>query len=439
MTINPLLHNDCIATFKREFYRELLTSEHVKGGQRHIQKLTFPDGGVEESANFWGWELEKDNVKYLLPATDGEGKEVKLIEVLPFFARDTQKVAFQGVAYLLVQRPVTAKFRPLQTMSFRALVDKLSSLKHSNPLHQKLMWFMAFSQMYERSYYRIATPPGFGKDSVVDIVGSILGKAATIENPTLAKLEERSIHLKWLAINEVVDLSAEAWKIIEQFLLPAASHKMSVTKHSKAHGNVGEELDLSQFSISILYNDIDCYPDSNKYVDFVAKGAVIDRFPALRLYGNFTEDFNEIRSLNVKEYVTSHMHEYRDIISAFEYYRLNMPSCMHHYNTAKMDLVPGRDKTNIGKLLSIIDLYCDTQTEFDSWIQVIIDSKEDYKEMLVYPSLLEKAKPKVSSRDLPDFTQKLKYCQTYKEKNKMLRQTVNGEVDYNPDSKHNFW
>ena len=62
-----ILYYDLISIFKREFYKDLLTLEHISGPQIKIDKMSFPGGEVDDNANFWGYTLEKDGKKYKLP------------------------------------------------------------------------------------------------------------------------------------------------------------------------------------------------------------------------------------------------------------------------------------------------------------------------------------------------------------------------------------
>ena len=83
--MNAILHYDLLKAFNREYYRDLLTNEHVVGGQINIKKLVYANGSEEE--DFWGYILEKEGTKYLLPSevilNDGTKKELNLRETLP--------------------------------------------------------------------------------------------------------------------------------------------------------------------------------------------------------------------------------------------------------------------------------------------------------------------------------------------------------------------
>jgi len=381
MMDSRLLHYRCIDTFRKKFYKDLLTKEHMQFAQIQIQKLRFPDGQLEEEANFWGYLFVKNGAKYLISSTGDSGEEIKVADMLPIMPMDIEKVAnTKGEVFFLVRRPVSVRFKEEQKHTPKKFIDSLSGLSHTMDVHKKLSWMLALSQLWDRSNYRIATPAGFGKDSVIDICNSLFGDCGTIESPTIAKLEDRASVLKWLVVNEVVDLGKTEWDVIQQFLLAVGGHKNEITKHSRAFQNVKEVIDICNFSMSLFYNDITHYPNAQKkYFDMTTKSAVLDRFPAFRFYGKFTEDFNSIGGLDIDSFVENNMDTYKDLLYSFHYYKKNHIKHLHKYDRSKlMKMSSNRDSTNINKLLNIVDLYSDTQEEFNMWVDTINLSLEDY-------------------------------------------------------------
>ena len=320
-------------------------------------------------------------------------------------------------------------------MTFRQLVDKLSnSLNHSNKEHYKLYWMLALTSMIDRINFRLSTPAGFGKDSIVDIMNNLFGNATTIENPTVAKLEYLSFS-KWLAINEVVDISKGEWRLMEQYLLSAGALKNKISKRSRAVAGVGEFLDIKNLSLSLFYNDIDHYPDTKKYFDEVTKKAVKDRFLPLRLSGTYTENFNEVTQKDIKEYVKDNMDEYDDIIRTFVYYKHNINASLHYYKLPNLFKFGERHKTSLGRLFNIVDAYCETQVEFDKWCKVIIDSYDDYNDMLGYPLLVEQVNKKGKKQETEKLINSLKNS-SFTEKKIQMNRFLAGEVQ---KVKNEFW
>lgn len=432
---SKLLYYDNIAQFHENFFKDVLTQEHLVPGQIKIDKLHYPDGGVDDAANFWGYVLEKDDVKYLVSSYDENQEEININDILPFVANDCQKVADKTTVYYHVRRPVTVKFKPEKTMEFRQFVDTLSSFSHSNPKHYKLFWFLALASMYDRANFRISTCAGFGKDSTVDILGNLVGGCATVENPTIAKLEFMTSY-SWLAVNEVVDISKAQWLDIEQFLLSTGAHKPAVTKRSRS-GKTGvkEVMNLSKFSISLLFNDIDHYPDPSKYFDSVTKQAVKDRFPSLRLHGVFTEDFNQINKTNIKKFVADNVDKYKELIYNYTYYEKTLNEAVLSYDTHRLIKVPSRWATNLGRLLKIVGLYVSSQEEFNEWVVTINNCILDYKEMVKYPKiherLIKKLGDEVAEKEMEEVCKK----DTFKEKNITMNRLISGEKVYTDNQK----
>jgi hypothetical protein len=429
-----LLHYDFIAEFKRQFYKDLLTADHVESGLIELPKLTY-ENGTEENGTFWGWILKKNGINYLLSYRDVNDNVRDINELLPIRPNDCIEVSSKGIVYKWIHKPVTMKIRPVKTMTFKQMVDKFCMFAHTNQVHQKLMWFMGLTQMLDRANFRISTPAGFGKDSTVDILGNLVGGAATLENPTLAKLEFMT-SFKWLAVNEVVDVSPSEWRIIEQFLLATGAHKSEVTKHSRAVSGTKEILNTSHFSLSLMYNDIDHYPDMEKYFDKVSKDAIKDRFPPFRLFGGFNQDFNVVKGINVEQYVREHKEEYLELLRNFSYYKENMFSLLQHYKADLIDM-PERWLTNIGRLLRVVDLYSENQDEFNYWVNIINKSLLDYKDMLKYPDLLDKVMKKLNQKDFAEFHKEVSVANTFTRRIDMLQAKLTGRIttEVEPD----FW
>lgn len=420
-----LLHYEMLAEFSSEFYKDLLKPEHVIGTQLRIAKASYVDGSEDEGFNFWGYRLDKDGVKYLLPSKNKAGEEIELKNVLPIKVSATQKIAHRNEVYYLIKSYSSAKFTPQRTMTFKQFVDSLSYFDHSYPEHLKLYWFMTLTQMFGRANYRVSSPAAFGKDSVVDILGNLVGDCATIVNPSRAKLEYRTMY-QLLAVNEVASIQKAEWVLIEQFLLDAGAFKPRIEKQTRGPK---ESLNISQFSLSLLYNDVDHYSEVENYIDFKAHKALLNRFPPFRLHGVYKEDFTTVKNVHVPSFVKMSTDKYKELLYNYTYYKRHLFENRHGYSLHKLRVgIPERWMTNIKALLTTIDCYCDTQQEFDKWVDVIQDSMDDYKEMLQYPALFTKLKKRASPGDLRTAVDSIRKLDTYKEKNARLQEIIEGGV-----------
>jgi len=83
--------------------------------------------------------------------------------------------------------------------------------------------------------------------------------------------------------------------------------------------------------------------------------------------------------------------------------------------------LPERWKLNIQKVLKMVDLYCESQIEFDRWCLVLRDCLIDYNEMLKYPDLVEAFNRRVSGKKFSNFMVGVRECKTFTLKNLMLK------------------
>jgi len=383
-----MLYYGCLSAFNKIYYKDLLTKAHYTGKHVKLDKIHYPNGAEEERANFWGYVFIKDGISYLVSAFDSDGEEVYVPALLPILPSNIQKVAHQGSVYTKVEEWHPAKFKQINVYGFKQLIKNLSSLQHSNHQLQVLNCIIDVAQMIDRINIRKCSPPSFGKDSTVDILGNLMGNAATIENPTIAKLEYMTFY-KLLAINEAVDIAPAEWRHIEQFLLATGAFKPEVTKHSRATKGVQEVLKVDQLSLTVMYNDIDCYKTGDEYIDFIAKKAVKDRFPPVRFHGTYTEDFNVMKTLDFDVFVKEHMQDYKDMIYTFEYYKVNWRKHVHGFTVNEtlskfMDSKPDRWKQNIYSIVKFIDVFSVSQEEFNMWCNLLKGAMQDYEDMLSY-------------------------------------------------------
>jgi len=424
-----------IGEFMYQYYGDLIRTDHLTSpNQVNINKFRAP--GMEDDLliDFWGYLFIKDGMSFLLSATAEDSTEIKLADILPIEARDIQKIANKkGDVFKLIRNPVPRKIVGEAKYKPKEFIDNLCLLGFSNPDHQKLLIMMSMAQLWDRSYFRVCGPAGCSKDSSVDVPAALFGGCGSIEKPTIAKLEDRASVLSWLVCNEVVGIQKAQWQIMEEFFLPAASHKNFITKHSRAFQNVQEIIDISNLSLTLFYNDVDHYPNDKgddliPYFDKTTKRAVLNRFPAFRIYGEFTEDFNAMKRVNLKKYVEENEGWYVDMIKTFQHYKDNYHEYLHDWNEDKLMELKGRDATNLGVLLKVCDFYSNTQGEFDKWMGVINDSMMDYVVMLDYSKLYKKMLTKLDEKVFRKELLNIEKLDTFTEKNAYAEKLIKGET-----------
>lgn len=408
---------DVFPAIRDAIYHDCLFSDAL-GKHVKVEALEFEDITDENHGRaFWGFVLQKDKKKYLLSdKTDTE--DLFPMRINP---DELQKVAFKGEVYWLVGKFTKVKLMPDKVVDFRTMFDSMSAFEHQCPKHYKLLWFQEFTQLLMSANYRNATPPGFGKDNVADTANVLHGNVSILDDePTKAKLEERTSVCKHLVISEVMDLPAPVWKQLEQYLLKAGAKKANITKRTRAYGGVKEDINSSKLSVSMIYNDINNYPDMTKYVDFISKEAVLDRFVPFRMSGRLTEPFSKLHTEDIPKLVEEGMPIYKALIKSLLYYKLNYHKYLKKFDRSKLMAFEQRWVGNVHQLLDVISIYCETQEEFDSWVDTINFCHMDYKRMLTFPSYYEKFKRKVPPKELEEERKKLFNQLTFEDRIKYI-------------------
>lgn len=382
------LHYQLLGKYKELQYKGVLTSGNVSSDKIHINKVTVPGGDEITNYDFWGYALSKDRENYLLSSIDAQGNEIVLRDLLPIYPEGLETVSSKGVAYKIITRPVPARIKPEKKITFKEIVDSLNSVSHSNSNQRKLFIIMSLLSRLTRVNFRVCTPPGYGKDSIVDTMEDLIGSCGSVSNPSVAKLEYMT-YLKWLVINEVSNISKADWASVQQFLLDTGAMKESTFKRTRASSGVEEIIDLSKLSIGLFYNDITEYTDQKGFFENKADGNVKDRFIPFRFHGSLNEDFTLINNVNPESFVKDNFDYYRDLAASILYYIEHYYDEVVHYEHPDISCYTERWQQHLKTIFNGLSLYAKDQEEFSVMAVELLNAIKDYNDMLLFPTIYD--------------------------------------------------
>ena len=380
-----LMNYKAINEFKKQYFEGILGQQNLVGEEVNFSKITFPDETVYE--NFWGYVFKDNNNKYLLDSHDRDGNEVVLSKILPIVPTKTQKVSYKGEVYHWIKGYDLVEFSKTNKMSFKEVIRNIFPFDITHRDDSDLFVTLMLAMYYSKCNFRVCSAPGFGKDSVVEMLENLVGMATSISSPTTPKLEFLSTSSKLLVINEIIGLTGTEWQEVEKYILDVAADLPTIPKRSRAFGNVGEFIDISELSLCLFYNEGIDYPEDAKYVDSMAKASVIDRLPALRFRGRLVEDFNKINKYDIKEVVKNNFNYYVDLIHSMEYWASQSNS---HYSRVGYNIevtnpkFAGRWSGNLMSYFKFLAMFADSKEEFEELKQRVYNRLEDYDYMLKY-------------------------------------------------------
>jgi len=399
-----LLHYKSLKEMNNQLYDGVLTVEHLDDEEKHFDKWKkLATGEDEKEINFACYCLEKEGKKYLVRSFNpskhpDEGQRLDIYDLLPIKVNDSYAVAAKNVVYEVANDIQPLRFTEEKTMSFKELVDVLSSFHHTKPKWQKLYWMTVLAGYFDRAYARISTTPNFGKDSALNVLELLKGRSNSVNaEVTRAKLEFLTTQ-KILGVTELADLTGEDWRNIEQFLLDVADFTPTIPKRSRSYDGVGETLDIDEFSVMLLYNDLKDYNDQDRYFDKRAKSAVDDRFPPLRLPGEIDDNrLESVEQRDVAPMVEEGMPRYKDMLRALEYWEKNFDAEQNDEWEADFSEYGKRWRKNLLKITKAINLYSESEEEFNEYVHLLHKAINEYDLMLQYVPVFEQ-----TTKDMPE-------------------------------------
>lgn len=364
----------------------------AKFGEELYENILQPKDAVEEISidGVYFWLLKQGKTKYLLPRENAKGE--KSIDTLPLKVISSEPVDYAGKVYYQINSASPVRVQPEQSMSFRELVDGLCDYSHTQPKQYLLFKLTAITSFLNRINVRVTSPPGFGKDSLVKVLGYLMGNVKVIHNPTIAKLEYYLTN-KLLMLNEVAGLNKQTFQDMQQFLLSCGEFSNVYVKRSRASSGTSEEYDISKLSLLVAYNNYDCYMDKTEYFDNKFSTAVRDRFLPLTFSGVLPHDQFVIEG-NASHVAKQNMETFKKIIRTLKYYSNENNLTMKEYNIPDK-VTRGIDPRHMMTLTTIskyVKEYARDEEEFQDLMMEVRKCYDAYKQMLM-PQAQEDNKP----------------------------------------------
>lgn len=305
-------------------------------------------------------------------------------ESLPIIVTASQELRQGKDVYELVKGFQSVKPQAEKVFDFRKMVEELCPFEHSNPEDFTLWKIVALTSVITKTVLRVATQPAFGKDSVITCLGYLLGDTANLNKPSVAKLEYELTN-NLILMNEIGTLSGENRQKMEDFLLDIGDMKNNYTKKSRAGKGTKENYNIKTLSLILSFNTLECYPNKEKYFDYVFNRAVYDRFIPFRFEGKITEHIKT--PLYAKELVKQYKPFYEDFIRSVMFYMDNFEkeAMKKNYTTLTANdckEFPMRHKEVFNKIVIFIHLYAQTQEEANELIKTLIKRNHQYTQMV---------------------------------------------------------
>jgi hypothetical protein len=367
---------DIIQKFNEKMYQNLLFPSNISGGEIFVKKAKN-DTGEEFELNQFFYPLTKENVVYLLPS--------ERLRELPIEIERSMKVGIQSKGYTLILACSPRGLGSEKTYpTFKEFINSFCDYGVSNPTHFTLWKIISIMSYISRLNLRVATNPAFGKDSIFKVLNSMIGDIGVVNNPSIAKIEWLLTN-RVIVTNEVANVQAKEKHDLEQYYLTCGDFSNIYTKRSRASLEGSKEsYDISKLSNIVVFNNIECYQESDKkrYFDYVFQKAIKERFFPLKMEGTIIENFSLVRT--PEKFAEQYGDNYKKIIKYLKFLQKKYETELHHY--IKTDYgFKDRALRNWETMTAGIDMYADTQEEYSLLCSELYKSHKDYLNMVKIP------------------------------------------------------
>lgn len=391
-------HNKVTRLFFEDNYQNLI-NEHDLQELKQLKLLTgVDDKGKNIYKPIVGWVVYKNKYKYFLPEKiNYKGEEVDIREVMPVKIKEVEQFSYFTLVYHKPKEGAIGVFKiPAdKTMSFSEWWNGFAPFQHSNPRHFELYKGIILGSLMFRFNFRLATQPGFGKDSITSILRDLMPLDVSAYTPQSAPKLRTVLEKRLLVIDEIVDIGKDSMKLLEPVIRHAGDLRTVVENSALAvTGFTKDNYDISNLSLGFTYNEFADYKNtdarkdkSDKYFDHIFTKATQQRFFPLRLKGEI--DVAQFSILNYNKEYLEHKEHLKNWIKMTKWLLdggINIlleekKEYVIRENFIK-EIKSSRLQEHFKMIMQLFKLIAKSQNEFDGYCLDIINSYLDYQNMM---------------------------------------------------------
>jgi hypothetical protein len=391
MIDNKILNHYAVwKAFHNAIYVKTLTAENLtnNGAEKYVDevfKVSHEDGEytvqegckIEKKCVF----LDKGTQKYILPVSFVPLLPLNVVEYVECYLKKSDKTI-----YKYITKPETARISGIKTIPFKPFIHKFNNLESTDLRTWIFLKLQAIGSSNKGGKYRLCSNPGSGKNSTDTVLGYITPSVVRISKPSRAKFETLLCYYQKILPDEMTSCDGSEVKQMEPIVLEMADETPDLQKQSLARKKSQNQMDVSNTSLVFTYNRIEDVNKEKKFFDDIWGniGALNDRYPALLLpESKLTGVLNKMNHHQAEKIFTENFSYYKEMAKNAIYFMQNLDKEQHGWNRDKIKfLSPTRHTPNFQCVLDAIDAYCDSQIEFDEWLNWINNSINRYQRMI---------------------------------------------------------
>ena len=377
-------HNDAIALHNATMFDTLVHKHNIITDS--VKSFTFEDE--------YGQELEP--MRGYIAMKDVDGKKTKYFveeefyDELPIRAGKSEELYMSesSTKKSILLRPLTPtpfRIKPEACFgSVKEFVDEFAQFEHTHADYWTLAKFIAIMGYVGKTFVGVCSSSEFGKSSIYEILHGITQKSAVFQPRSIPGILIQITGDGNMVFDEVHQSTVDVKRCMENFTLQVAGNKPIYINGAMQAKNTKAKYDVSQQSITYLYNLKSYYKTEDDFFDnfFSNNAAVNTRLLKVKLEGKLTEKFD--RNFNLQQVADDNKLYYMQIAKYLLYLKdIKMSNGYERkYSLNPKSILKGRRKQIYDEITWLIDMYAKDLNEYWDFIGLLDKAIVDYKEMV---------------------------------------------------------
>lgn len=269
--------------------------------------------------------------------------------------------------------------------SNRAFIDEIAPFQHSEPDQWTLSKIVAVMGYVGKTFCGVCSHSEFGKSSIYLILDALTKKCPVFQPRSVPGVLAQITSDGNMVFDEVHDAPGEVKSCMENFSLQVAGNSPIYINGAMKSTNTKPKYDVAQQSITYLYNVYSNYREPEKqFWNFIwsNKKAMESRFLCLKFEGKLLEEFD--KDFDIPLVAEQNKMFYIKIAKHLLYLKgLKLTNAyQRRYNQNALIELSGRHKIIYDEIVWGLDMYCESQSEFDKFVHLLNAAINSYQMMI---------------------------------------------------------
>lgn len=321
--------------------------------------------------------VRKNGNIYMLPLVYEQQLPVKPIESFECLEKKSNKNLHNFVTNVKsVSVPADNK-----GVDFRDWIESLNPIKHTNPLHVRLMKLLVVASAYSGVGAGICSNPEMGKGVYFSLFKYMGTAIAFLKAPTEAYLYQCVCANKVLVFDEITTAPSEKVSMIENLVINLKDNTPELPKQALTKGYQKKSANLTQMSAVFTFNRPQDLKRGKPFEEVWGNPAAIkSRFPLFLFDGKVDQAMDNPSPHEMEEAVQTQAQFFKDEMMKAKYWTTNIHTLLKDFDRSKIKL-KGRHYTNTKAWYDVIEAYSETQEEFDMYVDELNKCNDNYYRM----------------------------------------------------------